>query len=256
MPDFVDSHAHIYLKDFKEDIQSVMDESRDTGINKIFMPNIDHLSIEDMLHLELKFPENCFPMMGLHPCSVKKDFESALYEVESWLSKRNFLAIGEMGIDLYWDKTYFEEQKEAFKIQAEMARKYDLPMVIHCRDSFEETITLLEALNNKDLKGVFHCFTGTLSDAERVIKQGFFVGLGGVSTFKNSGMSEVIPSIDLDYVILETDSPYLAPAPHRGKRNKPSYIPIIANKIAEFKKMNVDEIARITTINALKLFKK
>jgi len=194
--------------------------------------------------------------MGLHPCSVKKDFEKELYLVENWLSKRSFAAIGEMGTDLYWDKSFWEEQKEAFKIQVAWAKQYDLPIVIHCRESIEETITLIEELKSEKLRGVFHCFTGTAEQATRINKLGFYLGLGGVATFKNSGLDKVIPNLDLDYLILETDSPYLSPVPYRGKRNEPSYIPIIGEKIAQLMNKSVDEIQLATTNNALTLFEK
>ena len=254
MPDFIDTHAHIYLKDFKEDIGRIISESRDLGVRKILMPNIDLDSIDDMLALESRFPQNCHAMMGLHPCSVKPGFENALYEVEKWLARRKFIAVGEMGIDLYWDKSYLEQQKEAFTIQAGLAKKHQLPMVIHCRESFNETIGLVEKLNDGSLKGVFHCFTGTREEAGRVIRQGFYIGLGGVTTFKNAGMDKVVPFLDMDYVLLETDSPYLSPVPYRGKRNQPGYIPLIAARIAELRGTSIEEVAEKTTLNAENLF--
>lgn len=255
MPNFIDTHAHIYLNDFKEDIGQIIFECQAQGVNKIFMPNIDSDSVEDMLALEKKFPENCFAMMGLHPCSVKPGFEKVLYEVENWLARRKFIAVGEMGIDLYWDKSYLEEQKEAFIIQTNLAKKHQLPIVIHCRDSFDETIALVEELNDGSLKGVFHCFAGTRQEAERVIRQGFYLGLGGVTTFKNAGMDEVVPFLDMDYVLLETDSPYLSPVPYRGKRNQPGYIPIIAARIAELGGITIEQVAEKTSSNAENLFK-
>lgn len=255
MPDFIDTHAHIYLDDFKEDIEQVIATCLAGGVEKVFMPNIDADSIEDMLALERRFPENCFAMMGLHPCSVKPGFEKALYEVEAWLARRKFIAIGEIGIDLYWDKSFLAGQQEAFTIQVNLAKEYGLPIVIHCRDSFDETIALVEAFNDGSLRGVFHCFTGTVEEAERVVRQGFYLGLGGVATFKNAGMDKVIPFLDMDHVLLETDSPYLSPAPFRGKRNQPGYIPIIAAKIAELKEMTIEEVAEKTTTNAKNLFK-
>ena len=254
MPNFIDTHAHIYLDDFKDDIEQIIFDGKTKGVTKILMPNIDHNSIEDMLALESRFPENCFAMIGLHPCSVKPGFEKELYEVEQWLAQRKFLAIGEMGIDLYWDKSHLEEQKEAFTIQANLALKHQLPIVIHCRESFDEAITLVETLNDGSLKGVFHCFTGTREEAERVIQQGFYLGLGGVTTFKNGGMDKVVPFLDLDFMLLETDSPYLSPVPYRGKRNQPGYIPIIAERIARLKNITIEEVANKTTLNAEKLF--
>lgn len=254
MPDFIDTHAHIYLDDFKEDIAQVIAQCRSEGVNKIFMPNIDPDSVEDMLALERAFPESCFAMMGLHPCSVKPGFEKALALVESWLARRKFIAVGEIGIDLYWDKSFLKEQQEAFIIQSNLAKKYRLPIVIHCRESFDETIALVEQLNDGSLKGVFHCFTGTVEEAERVIRQGFYLGLGGVATFKNGGMDKVVPYLDMDHVLLETDSPYLAPVPYRGKRNQPGYIPLIAGRIAELKGITLEEVAEKTTSNAENLF--
>lgn len=251
---FIDTHAHIYSEQFKEDSAEVIEKSKEAGVAKIYMPNIDHTSIDDMMELEAKYPDQCIAMMGLHPCSVNKTFEKELYIVEEWLNKREFVAIGEIGIDLYWDKTFQEYQKEAFKIQVKWAKEKNIPVVIHCRESFNETIELVEELKDENLKGVFHCFTGTMEDAQRVIELGFYLGIGGIVTFKKGGLDKVIPDIELDYVVLETDSPYLAPTPHRGKRNEPTYIPIIAQKIADLKEMPLEEIAQITTTNALKLF--
>jgi len=219
------------------------------------MPNIDHTSIDLMLETEHKYPAQCISMMGLHPCSIKKDFEKELYRVEEWLSKRKFAAVGEMGTDLHWDKTFWEQQQEAFRIQVGWAKQYNLPIVIHCRESIDETIELLEPLNDGKLKGVFHCFSGTFEQAKKITMMGFYLGLGGVATFKNGGLDKVIPDLELDNLVLETDSPYLAPVPHRGKRNTPEYIPLIATKIAELKKVTLEELSSITTANAIRLFK-
>ena len=234
---WVDSHAHIYLEDFDIDRIEMMKRCERADVRKIYMPNIDHTSIDDMLEVEAANPEQCIAMMGLHPCSVKKDFEKELYRVEDWLSKRKFAAIGEMGTDLYWDKSFWEQQQQAFDIQAAWARQYELPLVIHCRESIDETIALVEKNIDSKLKGVFHCFTGSIEQAKKIISLGFYLGLGGVSTFKNGGMDKVIPELDFNFVVLETDSPYLSPVPYRGKRNEPSYIPIIAEKIASLKEM-------------------
>jgi len=185
---------------------------------------------------------------------VKADFEKELYIVEEWLAKRKFVAVGEMGTDLYWDKTFWEQQREAFVIQVNWAKKYKLPIIIHCRESINETIELLEPLIDDSLTGVFHCFSGNAQQAERITKTGFYLGLGGVSTFKNSGMDKVIPELDLNNIVLETDCPYLAPVPHRGKRNEPSYIPLIAQKVSEFKKITINELKEITSSNAESLF--
>lgn len=255
MPEFIDTHAHIYLSQFKEDSSKAIHNAGSQGVSKILMPNIDSKTIEDMLSLEATFPGKCFPMMGLHPCSVDNDFRSQLKLVEQWLENRKFCAVGEIGMDLYWDKTFQKEQAEAFEMQIELAKKHELPIVIHCRDAFEETIDIVEQLNDEKLSGVFHCFSGTIEDANRIIAQGFLLGIGGVTTFKNGGLDKVIPFIDLDHLVLETDSPYLAPAPYRGKRNEPAYIPIIAEKIADLTGESVSKIASTTTKNAEALFR-
>lgn len=254
MNEFVDSHAHIYVNKFKEDINDVLERSFEHGVKKIYMPNIDHTSIDDMMEVESKYPDNCIAMMGLHPCSVQKGFEKELYLVEEWLEKRNFAAVGEIGTDLYWEKAYWPEQQEAFKIQVEWAKRHKLPIVIHCRESIDETIELVETLKTDELTGVFHCFSGNLEQAKKIIELGFYLGFGGVATFKNGDLDTVIPHVGLEHILLETDSPYLAPVPHRGKRNEPAYIPIVAKKIATLKEMPLDEIALKTTANALKLF--
>lgn len=251
----IDTHAHIYSDKFKSDIDDTLNRAWETGLSKIYMPNIDHTSIDGMLELENKYPDQCLPMMGLHPCSVGKDFEKELYLVEEWLNKRSFSAVGEMGLDLYWDKTYFDQQKEAFRIQADWAKKFGLPLVIHTRDSMAETIELLEELKDDDLFGVVHCFTGNLDDANRIIAMDFMLGIGGVATFKNGGLDKVLPEVELKHLVLETDSPYLAPVPHRGKRNEPSYAALVAKRIAEMKGISVEEVEKATDENALRLFK-
>nr|WP_157494096.1 TatD family hydrolase [Fulvivirga imtechensis] len=252
----VDSHAHIYLKEFKDDISDVLEEAQESGVKKIYMPNIDHTSIDAMLELESRWPQQCISMMGLHPCSVKKGFEKELYLVEEWLEKKDFVAVGEIGTDLYWDKTFWPQQQEAFKIQVEWAKKYKKPVVIHCRESIDETIELVEKLKDDRLTGVFHCFSGNIKQAEKIISLGFYLGIGGVATFKNGGLDTVIPEIAMEHILLETDSPYLAPVPYRGKRNKPSYISIVAERIADLKKIEIEEVARLTTDNAQILFHK
>lgn len=252
---FIDTHAHIYAQQFEKDQDDTIQRAFDQGVNKIYMPNIDHTSIDAMLEVEAKYPDNCFAMMGLHPCSVKQDFEKELYKVEDWLNKRSFAAVGEIGTDLYWDKTFYEQQAEAFRIQVEWAKKYQRPIVIHCRDSFQETIDLLTPLMDDKLTGVFHCFTGNVADAQQVIELGFYLGIGGVSTFKNGGLDKVLPEVPLEHLVLETDCPYLAPVPHRGKRNESAYVPLIAQKLAEMKGVTVEKIAESTTENAKNLFK-
>jgi TatD DNase family protein len=251
---WTDTHAHIYAKDFDEDRMEMLRQCDDSDIKRIYMPNIDHTSIDSMLEVEHRHPKQCFSMMGLHPCSVKKDFENELYRVEEWLAKRKFVAVGEIGTDLYWDKTFWAQQQEAFKIQVGWAKKYKLPIVIHCRESMDQAIELLEPLLDKQLTGIFHCFSGTLEQAKKIISMGFYLGIGGVVTFKNGGLDKILPDIEIKNMVLETDSPYLAPTPHRGKRNSPMYIPHIADKIAEIKNLSAEEVKLITTKNALNLF--
>jgi len=250
----IDTHAHIYLNDFREDRDDMLHRAQEAGVDKIFMPNVDETSIDDMLELESRNP-HCIAMMGLHPCYVKKDFQRQLYLVEDWLAKRRFSAIGEIGTDLYWDKTFWEQQKEAFQIQVGWAKKYKRPVVIHCRESIGETIGIVEELKDENLRGVFHCFSGNVEQARQVVKLGFYLGIGGVATFKNGGLDKVLPEIALSSLVLETDSPYLAPVPHRGKRNEPGYLSLIVKRVADIMGLSEDEIRRATTQNATELFK-
>ena len=250
-----ETHAHIYTEEFDADREEMLMRSEDVGVDKIFMPNVDHASIDRMMEVELRHPKRCFSMMGLHPCSVKKDFEKELYIVEQWLGKRQFTAIGEMGTDLYRDKTFWEQQKEAFQIQVNWAKKYNLPIVIHSRESIDETLDLLEPLLDGKLTGIFHCFSGNLEQAKKIIAMGFYLGIGGVATFKNGGLDKVLPEIDSKHLVLETDSPYLAPVPHRGKRNEPSYLSLVIQKISDIKKISEQQLAQDTTANALQIFK-
>lgn len=250
---WIDTHAHIYAEEFDGDRQDMIERFRENGIMKIFMPNVDHTSIDKMLDLESRW-EGCHAMMGLHPCSVKKGFERELYIVEEWLSKRKFSAVGEIGTDLYWDKTFWDQQCEAFNIQVAWAKSFGLPVVIHCRESLDETIALVEKLQDGKLTGIFHCFGGTAEQAEKITKLNFFLGIGGVATFKKSGLDDVLPEVPLDRIVLETDSPYLSPVPHRGKRNEPAYIPLIGQRVADIKKVSLDEVKEKTTLNALNIF--
>lgn len=250
----IDTHAHIYLEHFQEDRNEVIQRALDAGVKRILLPNIDSTSIDSMLELEEKYPGVCYAMMGLHPCSVKEDFKKELQLVEDWLNKRLFLAVGEMGTDLYWDKTFWEQQKEAFHFQCELALKHDLPIVIHCRESIDETIKLVGQYEGRGLRGVFHCFTGTMEQARQITDMNFYLGLGGVSTFKNGGMDQVIPNLDRTKIILETDSPYLTPTPHRGKRNEPAYVSLVADKVAEYLTITKEELDELTTANANALF--
>lgn len=251
---YTDTHAHIFLDDFRQDLDDVIGRAREAGVESICMPNVDHTTIDRMLETEEKYTDTCKAMIGLHPCSVKKDFERELYIVEQWLGKRSFIAIGEMGTDLYWDKTFWEQQREAFLVQAKWAIQYRLPLVIHCRESIDETITLLKPLVNDRLGGIFHCFSGNAEQARQITGMGFYLGIGGVATFKNAGLDKVLPEISLDRIVLETDCPYLAPVPYRGKRNEPSYIPIIADKVSDVMRVPVAEVEQQSTANAAKIF--
>jgi TatD DNase family protein len=250
---FIDTHAHIYLDEFAADRQEMLRRASDEAVTQIYMPNIDHTSIDNMLELESRSSGQCIAMMGLHPCYVKKDFQRQLYLVESWLAKRKFAAVGEIGTDLYWDKSFWEQQKEAFMIQLAWAKQYKLPVVIHCRESIDETIALVEQAQDDHLHGIFHCFSGDAAQAKRITELNFLLGIGGVATFKKGGLDTVLPDVKLESIVLETDSPYLAPVPHRGKRNEPSYIPLVAKRVAEIKDVTVEEVKSITTTNALNL---
>lgn len=218
------------------------------------MPNIDVASIDAMLEAELRYPGVCIPMMGLHPCDVKKDFEKELYVMEDWISKREFAGIGETGLDLYWDKTFFEQQKEALRIQIRWAKEKKWPIILHCRESMDETIAIIKEEKTEDLKGIFHCFSGSLEQAKEIIELGFLLGIGGVSTYKNGGLDKVLPEIGLEHLVLETDGPYLAPVPHRGKRNSPEYIPIIAERVGDLTACTVDQVSQITLENSNQIF--
>lgn len=248
----IDTHAHIYLKEFSNDLSETIDRAKQEGIDRIYMPNVDHTTIDDMLGVAEKYKGYCVPMMGLHPCSVNKNFEKELYQVEDWLKKGGFAAVGEIGTDSYWDKSFWAEQQEAFKIQAELAKEYNLPIVIHCRETIDETIDLVKETNSAN--GVFHCFTGTVDQAKEITRQGFNLGIGGVATFKNGGLAPVLEEVDLKHLVLETDSPYLAPVPFRGKRNEPAYLKNVVQKITEVRNIQAKTVEEVTTLNALKLF--
>lgn len=251
--EYIDTHAHVYDLKYNEDLDNIIKRAKDAGLKKIFMPSLDLELIEPMLKISNQYPELCLPMLGLHPCNVKEDFKNTLSKIEEFLLKKTFYAIGEIGIDLYWDKKYLNQQIEAFEIQLNWAKKNNLPIVIHCRDAFEETITVLKQIE-KPIKGIFHCFGGTIDQANEIINLGMLLGIGGIITFKNNILKETIKSIDLKHIVLETDSPYLAPTPFRGKRNEPSFIPYIAEEIATIKQTGLDEVAKITTSNAEKVF--
>lgn len=253
--EYIDSHAHIYAKKFDADRDEVISRCRENGVGKIYMPNIDVGSIEPMLEAAQKYPETCVPMMGLHPCDVDREFEKTLYVMEEWFNKMSFAGVGETGIDLYWDKTTLALQIEALKIQIGWAKEKNLPIILHCRESLSETIEIIRTETDETLTGIFHCFTGTLEQAQEIIEMGFLLGIGGVATFKNGGLDKVLPTIGLDHVVLETDSPYLAPVPYRGKRNSPEYIPLIAQRVSELTGNSLEEVAEKTSLNARAVFK-
>lgn len=253
---FVDTHTHLYSEQFHEDRTEMIRRALDANVKKLLLPNIDLKSIEGMYALEKQFPENCHAMMGLHPCSVAADYEKVLDQMYVELKKRPFLAVGEIGIDLYWDKTFLKEQQEAFKIQIAWSKEFNIPFVIHARDSFDEIYEVLDEIWDDSLSGVFHCFTGTPEDVQKINNyKNMYFGIGGVSTFKKSGLTDVIPHIPKDRLLLETDAPYLAPTPYRGKRNESSYIPLIAENMAITLQQPLEEIMELTTQNAQRLFK-
>jgi len=253
---FIDTHSHLYSSQFDDDRTLVVRNAIANGVSTILLPNISSVHTNGMLALCKEFPKSCFPMMGLHPCDVtSENIAEELKHVEEELAKRKYIAVGEIGLDLHWDKSTLEIQKKAFIHQVKLAKKYKLPIAIHVRESFAEAIELIEKLNDENLRGVFHCFTGNIDDAQRVINLGgFYLGIGGVLTFKNSGLDKTISEVDLQHLILETDAPYLAPTPFRGKRNESKYIINIAEKLADVQKINIKEVAEITTENAKKLF--
>jgi len=251
---WIDTHTHIFSQQFDNDIDEAVLRAKEAGLDMLLLPNIDVESIEPMNKLCEKYPDYCFPMMGIHPTSVEKDFSKQLLIVERELAKGKYCAVGEIGIDLYWDKTLVEEQKLAFASQIDMALKYNLPIVIHARDSFNEIFEVLDNYKGRDLKGVFHSFTGTAEQALKAISLGFYIGINGIVTFKNSGLDKIIPRIDINRIILETDAPYLAPVPYRGKRNESCYLPLIGSKISDILEINEKKVAEITSNNARKLF--
>jgi len=252
---FIDTHTHLYLDNFDADRDEVIQNAIDNGVEKMLLPAIDSSSFSAMKQLSDKYPDNCFPMIGLHPTSVKDNYETEMELVENELENSGYIAVGEIGIDLYWDSTYFEEQKDAFRRQLKLAKKYNLPVAIHTRDSFNEIYPIIKDELTEELRGVFHCFTGTVDESKKIIDLGFMMGIGGIVTFKNSGLDKVVQTIPIEYLLLETDSPFLTPAPYRGKRNQSAYLTYIAAKLAEVKGVSITEVADITTKNAEKLFK-
>jgi len=250
----VDTHCHLYLDEFKQDINEVIRRAEKEGVNKFYLPAIDSTETENIFLLEEHFPGKCIAMMGLHPCSVKENYQEELTMVKDWLAKRKFAAVGEIGLDFYWDKTFTVQQYEAFRMQIELSLQYGLPIVIHTRNAMQETIDVVKEFVPRGVRGIFHCFGGTVENAKEIIDAGFYLGIGGVLTYKKSGLAEVLEKIDLEYMVLETDSPYLTPVPFRGKRNESSYLKYIIEKLALLKNVPVEEVASITTANAEKIF--
>ena len=250
-----DTHTHLYSEQFDEDRAIVIQKAIDAGVSRFFIPAIDSSYTDSMLQLEKDFPTSVFLMMGLHPTSVKDNYKQELSLVKEWLDTRKFYAVGEIGIDLYWDKTHLKEQQDAFKTQIEWAKEKNLPIVIHCRESFDEIFDVLDDVNDEKLHGIFHCFTGTLEQAKRAMSFNMKLGIGGVVTFKNGGIDRFLDEIDLKNIVLETDSPYLAPTPFRGKRNESAYVINILNKLVDIYKLTPQEIAEITTQNSKDVFR-
>ena len=252
--ELIDTHAHVYADSFSPDREEMLERAVQSGIKAIYLPNIDVSSIEPMLELEQAHPEFCFAMMGLHPCSVGEDFREALAIIRQWLDRRSFCAIGEIGIDLYWDTSFRLQQEEAFMEQIHWAIEFDLPIVIHARESLDVILDLMSPIQQSALRGIFHCFSGTAEQARRILDLGFLMGIGGVVTYKKSGLDAVLKTVPLTSLVLETDSPYLSPVPFRGKRNESSYLPYIAAKLAEIYETDVEEIGLQTSRTARELF--
>lgn len=250
----IDTHTHLYLEDFKVDIDEVLQKAAAEGVEQFYLPNVDGTSIDDLLNLADRYPGKCIPMMGLHPCYVKENVAEELQLVQHWLQKRPFAAVGEIGLDYYWDKTFVPQQKEAFRQQINLALELNLPIVIHSRESMQDCIDIVKEYQNGMLRGIFHCFGGSVEEAKQIIDLGFLMGIGGVVTYKKSGLAEVLRHIPMEYLVVETDAPYLTPVPFRGKRNEPSYLKFIVDKMAEIMETSAEEIAAQTTANAQKLF--
>ena len=255
MLELIDTHAHLYVEQFDDDLDEVMSRAMNNGVNRILLPNIDSSTTNRLWNVVNTYPEQCLPMMGIHPCSVSETIGAELSHVESELATGKYIAVGEIGIDLYWDKSFVKQQVEAFETQMEWAKELNLPVAIHCRNSFDEIFASVEKVQDGSLTGVLHCFTGNEEQAKKTIDLGLHIGLGGVLTFKNSGVDKAVVDVPMDKIILETDSPYLAPTPNRGKRNESGYTKLVAEKLAEVKGLPLEEIAAITTSNAKRLFK-
>ncbi|MFT3901850.1 MAG: TatD family hydrolase [Niabella sp.] len=252
---YIDTHSHVYSKTFSQDTEIMLQRAQEARVTRILMPAIDMETHKRMLQLESNHPETCISMMGLHPCSVNETLDEELATIEAYLQQRKFVAIGETGLDFYWDRTFEKQQYLSLEKHIEWALQYDLPIVLHTRNATDECVELVKKYTPAGLRGVFHCFGGTIAQAETITTEGFYLGIGGVLTFKKSGLDEVLRQLPLDYVVLETDAPYLAPVPYRGKRNESAYIPYVAEKLAEVKGLSIEEVAKITTGNAENLFR-
>ena len=250
----IDTHTHLYLEQFKDDIDDVISRAKAIGVQRFYLPSINSKYNQSMHDLEKKFPNDIFCMIGLHPCYVDDNFDLEIDFIKKQIEKHDYKAIGEIGIDLFHEKKYFEQQVIAFEEQIKLAIDYDLPIVIHSRDSFDEIFKVLEKFKSEKLRGIFHCFTGNINQAKRIIDLNFHLGIGGVLTFKNGKISEFLNEIPINKIVLETDSPYLAPSPHRGSRNESSYLKIIADKLAEVYNLEIDEICKITQQNSIEVF--
>ena len=250
----IDTHTHLYSGEFEADINSVIERAVSEGVEKFYLPAIDMSVNDDLLDLEKKFPGKMYAMAGLHPCSVKENFKEEIQYITKLLEARKFAAIGETGLDFYWDTTFKKQQYESLRIHAQWAIDYKRPLVLHTRSAMQETIDVIKEFASENLFGIFHCFSGTIQNAKDIIDLGFLLGIGGVLTFKNSGLDQIVKEIGLKYMVLETDSPYLAPVPYRGKRNESSYLKYIVQKIADIKGVPVEEVASKTTNNAEKIF--
>lgn len=250
----IDTHCHLYSEEFAADIDAVIERALQYGVSKFYLPAIDDTTHKAMLDLEARYPGVCVAMMGLHPCSVNAGYRNELAVVEEWLEKRPFVAVGEIGLDYYWDKTYVKEQQEAFTLQMQWALKRSLPIVIHTRNAMQETIEMVKPFAAKGLRGIFHCFSGSAESAKQITDMGFMLGIGGVLTYKNAGLPAALEKVGMEYLVLETDAPYLTPVPFRGKRNESSYLQYVVEKLAVEKGVTVEEMAAITTANAQKIF--
>ena len=249
-----DTHTHLYSEQFDEGRKAMIQRAKDAGVSRFFIPAIDSTYTESMFSLEKEFPNDVFLMMGLHPTSVKENYKEELTHVKEWIDKKDFYAIGEIGIDLYWDKTFLPQQQKAFRAQIQWAKEKKLPIVIHCRDAFDEIFEVLETEKSDDLRGIFHCFTGTLEQAKQAISYNMKLGIGGVATFKNGKIDKFLNEIDIKHIVLETDSPYLAPTPFRGKRNESSYITNVIDKLVDIYGLSFNKISEITTQNSKDVF--